>query len=72
MLMQGSREAIAMWYALAAGLRAVLERCWAHQMLRGAGLGLGFASIFYVPSVDLVWDYGLLFPSYRYYTWLLR
>ena len=37
-----------MHYALAAGLRAVFEdagraRCWAQQILRGAGLGSGLA-----------------------------
>ena len=32
-LMPGSGEAIAMYYALAAGLRAELERCWPGSML---------------------------------------
>ena len=49
--MPGSEEAIAMYYALAAGLCAVLNclteagraRCWAQQISRGAGLGSGLA-----------------------------
>ena len=48
-LMPGSGEAITMYYALAAGLRAVLERCWPGSMLGSAdfvrcrsGLGPGF------------------------------
>ena len=47
-LMLGSRKTITMYYALTAGLRAVLEdagraRCWAQQITRAAGLGSGLA-----------------------------
>ena len=47
--MPGLREAVAMYYALTAELRAVLERCWTVSMLGSAnfercrsGLGPGF------------------------------
>ena len=45
--MPGSREAITMYYALAAGLLEVLERCWLGSMLGSAdfvlaGLGSGW------------------------------
>ena len=48
-LMPGSEGTITMYYALAAGLRAVLKRCWLGSMLGPpafvrcrSGLGLGF------------------------------
>ena len=43
--MPGSGEVITMYYALAARLRAVLERCrpGSMQILCGAGLGSGLA-----------------------------
>ena len=60
-LMPGSGEAITMYYALAAGLRAVLERCWPGSMLGSAdfvrcrsGLGLGFWIIF---RISTPWHY---------------
>ena len=52
-LLLGSREAILIYYALAAGLRAVLKICWPGSMLELAdfvrcryGLGLGFWKVF--------------------------
>ena len=52
-LTPGSEEAIAVYHALAAGLRAVPEGCWPGLMLASAdfvwcrsGLGLGFWSNF--------------------------
>ena len=57
--MPGSGDAITMYYALAAGPRAVLERCWPGSMLGSAGfvrcrsgLVLGFLRIFYTSSRD--------------------
>ena len=55
MLMPGSWEVITMHYALAAGLRAVLERCWPGSMLgsanfvrhrAGPGSGLAFGDFY--------------------------
>ena len=60
-LMPGSKKSITMYYALAAGLRALLERCWPGSMLGSAdfvrcrsGLGLGFWIIF---RISTPWHY---------------
>ena len=60
-LMPGSGEAITMYYSLAAGHRAVLDRCWPGSMLGSAdfercrsGLGLGFRINFCTSNVKLV------------------
>ena len=73
-LMPGSGEANTMYYALAAGLRAVLEKCWPGSMLGSAdfvrcrsGLGLGFWIIFCISTPNLLvlgdrlwpWVYGI-------------
>ena len=59
-LMPGSEEAIVMYYALAAGLCAVLDRRWPGSMLGSAdfvrcrsGLWLGFWRYFCIFSSDL-------------------
>ena len=64
-LMRGSGEAITMYYALAAGLLAVLERCWLGSILGSAnfaryrsGLGLGFWEIF-APLVITIEEGGI-------------
>ena len=61
-LMPGSGEAITMYYALAAGLRAVIERCWPGSMLGStdfvrcrSGLGLGFWRTFCTSSHHVIW-----------------
>ena len=58
--MLGSGEANSMYYALTAGLRAALERCWPGSMLGSAdfmrcrsGLGLGFWRNFCIGSMYL-------------------
>ena len=59
-LMPGSGQAITMYYALAAGLREALERCWPGSMLGSAGfvrcqsgLGLGFWITFCTSNPDV-------------------